>query len=191
MQIFTNNGQQPQRRGGCLRGCLIALAIYFGLSFVCGLLLGDMFSSSSVKLKDYSVYKIDLSGKLVEQAAESNPFAELMSSMPTGGYGPSETVGLDQILDNIRLAETDDKIKGIYLYDGSLAMSPASAKTIRDRLLQFKQRSGKWIIAYSDNYNATNYYVASVADKLYFNPIGELGWHGLAAQKMYYTRLME
>ena len=191
MQIFTNNGQQPQRRGGCLRGCLIALAIYFGLSFVCGLLLGDMFTSSSVKLKDYSVYKIDLSGKLVEQAAESNPFAELMSSMPTGGYGPSETVGLDQILDNIRLAETDDKIKGIYLYDGSLAMSPASAKTIRDRLLQFKQRSGKWIIAYSDNYNATNYYVASVADKLYFNPIGNLGWHGLAAQKMYFTRLME
>lgn len=194
MQIFTNNNgqQQPQqRRGGCLRGCLIALAIYFGLSFLCGLLLGDMFSSSNVKLKDFSVYQLDLSGELVEQGAESNPFAELMNSVPMPGYTVQESVGLDQILDNIRLAENDDKIKGIYLHGGSLSMSPASAKVIRDRLLLFKQRSSKWVIAYSDNYNATNYYVASVADKLYLNPIGNIGWHGLAAQKMYFTRLLE
>lgn len=194
MQILTNNNgeQQPQqRRGGCLRGCLIALAIYFGLSFLCGLLLGDMFTSSNVKLEDFSVYQLDLSGELVEQGAESNPFAELMSSVPMPGYAVQESVGLDQILDNIRLAENDDKIKGIYLHGGSLSMSPASAKVIRDRLLLFKQRSGKWVIAYSDNYNATNYYVASVADKLYLNPVGNIGWHGLAAQKMYFTRLLE
>ena len=194
MQILTNNNgeQQPQqRRGGCLRGCLIALAIYFGLSFLCGLLLGDMFTSSNVKLEDFSVYQLDLSGELVEQGAESNPFAELMSSVPMPGYAVQESVGLDQILDNIRLAENDDKIKGIYLHGGSLSMSPASAKVIRDRLLLFKQRSGKWVIAYSDKYNATNYYVASVADKLYLNPVGNIGWHGLAAQKMYFTRLLE
>ncbi len=193
MQIITNVQEQPQRRRGCLRGCLIGLAIYFGLSFLCGLLLGDMFTSSEVKLKDYSVYKLELSGELVEQGAEDNPFADLMGSMPSipGGYGPKNTVGLDQILENIRLAENDDKIKGIYLYDGSLSMAPASAKVIRDRLLLFKQRSGKWIIAYSNSYGSTNYYLASVADKIYFNPAGHLDWHGLAAQKMYFTRLME
>lgn len=194
MQIITTqDGQVTQRRGGCLRGCLIGLAIYFGLSFLCGLLLGDMFTSSDVKLKDYSVYKLELSGELVEQGAEDNPFADLMGSMPSipGGYGPKNTVGLDQILENIRLAENDDKIKGIYLYDGSLSMAPASAKVIRDRLLLFKQRSGKWIIAYSNSYGSTNYYLASVADKIYFNPAGHLDWHGLAAQKMYFTRLME
>ena len=191
MQIFTNNNQQqPQRRGGCLRGCLIALAIYFVLSFICGLLLGDMFSTPTVKLEDYSVYKLDLDGTLVEQGKDANPFADLMKEMPM--YGDQvEKTGLDQILDNIRLAEQDDKIKGIYLHGGSLGMSPASAKTIRDRLLLFKQRSGKWIIAYSDSYNATNYYVATAADKIYLNPIGQVGWHGLAAQKMYFTRLMD
>jgi len=191
MQIFTNNNQQqPQRRGGCLRGCLIALAIYFALSFICGLMLGDMFSSPTVKLEDYSVYKLDLKGALVEQGQDANPFADLMKEMPM--YGDQvEKTGLDQILDNIRLAEQDDKIKGIYLHGGSLGMSPASAKTIRDRLLLFKQRSGKWIIAYSDSYNATNYYVATAADKIYLNPIGQVGWHGLAAQKMYFTRLMD
>ena len=187
---MTKNEQQPQRRGGCLRGCLIALAIYFALSFICGLMLGDMFSSPTVKLEDYSVYKLDLKGALVEQGQDANPFADLMKEMPM--YGDQvEKTGLDQILDNIRLAEQDDKIKGIYLHGGSLGMSPASAKTIRDRLLLFKQRSGKWIIAYSDSYNATNYYVATAADKIYLNPIGQVGWHGLAAQKMYFTRLMD
>lgn len=191
MQIFTNNNQQqPQRRGGCLRGCLIALAIYFALSFICGLMLGDMFSSPTVKLEDYSVYKLDLKGALVEQGQDANPFADLMKEMPM--YGDQvEKTGLDQILDNIRLAEQEDKIKGIYLHGGSLGMSPASAKAIRDRLLLFKQRSGKWVIAYSDSYNATNYYVATAADKIYLNPIGQVGWHGLAAQKMYFTRLMD
>ncbi len=191
MQIFVrNNEQQPQRRGGCLRGCLIALAIYFVCSFILGLMMGDMLSPQKVKLEDYSVYKLELNGSLVEQAQEANPFADLMKEVPMYGDQTVST-GLDQILDNIRLAEQDDKIKGIYLYDGSMAMSPASAKAIRDRLLLFKQRSGKWIIAYSDSYNATNYYVASVADKIYLNFTGHIGWHGLAAQKMYFTRLME
>lgn len=191
MQIFVrNNEQQPQRRGGCLRGCLIALAIYFVCSFIFGLMMGDMLSPQKVKLEDYSVYKLELNGSLVEQAQEANPFADLIKEVPMYGDQTVST-GLDQILDNIRLAEQDDKIKGIYLYDGSMAMSPASAKAIRDRLLLFKQRSGKWIIAYSDGYNATNYYVASVADKIYLNFTGHIGWHGLAAQKMYFTRLME
>jgi signal peptide peptidase SppA, 67K type len=189
MQTATNNNGQQQRRGGCLRGCLIGLAIYFGLSFLFGLMFGSMFSSSTVKLEDYSVYKLELSGNLVEQGQEANPFADMLGNMP--GYNQAQTSGLDQILDNIRLAEQDEKIKGIYLYGGSMNMAPASAKAIRDRLLLFKQRSGKWIIAYSDNYSCTNYYVASVADKMYINPTANISWRGLTAQKMYFTRLME
>ena len=185
-----NEQQQSQRRrGGCLRGCLIALIIYFGLSFILGLFLGDMFESPTVSLSDYSVYRLDLSGTLVEQGAKSNPFMDMLSDVP--GYDRTQSTGLDQIMDNIRLAEKDDKIKGIFLYDGSMSMSPASAKAIRDRLLLFKQRSGKWIIAYSNRYTTSNYYVATVADKMYFNPTGNIAWHGALAQKMYYTRLLE
>ena len=189
MQIITNVQEQPQRRRGCLRGCLIGLAIYFGLSFLFGLLLGDMFSSQNVKLKDFTVYKLELSGNLVEQGQAANPFEEMMNNIP--GYNQASTTGLDQILDDIRLAENDDKIKGIYLHGGNMAMAPAAAKAIRDRLLLFKQRSGKWIIAYADGYNATNYYVASVADKIYCNPMANIGWRGMVAQKMYFTRLLD
>ena len=190
MVLVSNNGQQPQRRGGCLRGCLIGLAIYFGLSFVFGLIFGDMLTTPTVKLQDYSIYKLELTGNLVEQGQSANPFADALKELPMYGNQTVST-GLDQILDNIRLAEKDDKIKGIYIFGGDMAMSPASAKAIRDRLKEFKERSGKWVIAYAGNYDATNYYVASIADKIYLNSTGHVGWHGVAAQKMYYTRLME
>ncbi len=189
MQVMNEQQQSQRRRGGCLRGCLIALIIYFGLSFILGLFLGDMFESPTVSLSDYSVYRLDLSGNLVEQGAKSNPFMDMLSDVP--GYDRTQSTGLDQIMDNILLAEKDDKIKGIFLYDGNMNMSPASAKAIRDRLLLFKQRSGKWIIAYSNRYTTSNYYVATVADKMYFNPTGNIAWHGALAQKMYYTRLLE
>ena len=182
---------RPRRKVGCLGGCLIFLAVYFICSAILGWMMGDMFSSSSVKLEDQTVYRLELKGTLIEQAKEDNPFAGLMGSVPyAGSYTNEETVGLDNILSNIRLAKNDDKILGIWLDGGDLSAAPANAKVIRDALLDFKQ-SGKWIIASAKNYGQTNYYVASVADRIVLDPTGQVNWNGLAAQKMYYTRAME
>ena len=190
-QQTTADGQQrPRRKVGCLGGCLIFFAVYFICSALLGWLMGDMFSASTVDLKDQTVYRLQLKGTLVEQAQEENPFASLMGSMPYSSYAQQETVGLDDILSNIRLAKTDDRILGIWLDGGQLNMAPASAKAIRDALLDFKT-SGKWIIASAKNYGETNYYVASVADRICLDPTGAVGWYGLVAQKMYYTRVME
>ena len=182
---------RPRRRVGCLGGCLIFFAVYFICSALLGWIMGDMFSSGSVKLEDKTVYRLELKGELVEQAQEENPFAGLMGEMPyVGSRAKKETVGLDNILSNIRLAKNNDKILGIWLDGAQLAMAPASAKAIRDALLDFKQ-SGKWIIASAKDYGETNYYVASVADRICLDPTGAVSWHGLLAQKMYYTRLLE
>ncbi len=181
---------RPRRRVGCLGGCLIFFAVYFICSAILGWIMGDMFSSSTVTLQDKSVYRLQLKGTLVEQAQEANPFASLMGSVPYGSYAQEETVGLDEILSNIRLAKNDDKILGIWLDGAELAMAPASAKAIRDALLDFKS-SGKWVIASAKSYGQTNYYVASVADRICLDPTGAVDWNGLAAQKMYYTRVME
>ena len=196
MALFNQNTQaqggeaRPRRRVGCLGGCLIFFAVYFICSAILGWIMGDMFSSSTVTLQDKSVYRLQLKGTLVEQAQEANPFASLMGSVPYGSYAQEETVGLDEILSNIRLAKNDDKILGIWLDGAELAMAPASAKAIRDALLDFKA-SGKWVIASAKNYGQTNYYVASVADRICLDPTGAVEWNGLAAQKMYYTRVME
>ena len=182
--------QRPRRKVGCLGGCLIFFAVYFICSAILGWIMGDAFSSSSVELKDQTVYHLQLKGTLVEQAQEDLPWASMLSSMPYSSYANQDNVGLDQILSNIRLAKNNDKVLGIWLDGGQLSMAPASAKAIRDALLDFKS-SGKWVIASAKNYGQTNYYLASVADRICLDPTGEVSWNGLSAQKMYFTRLME
>lgn len=147
MSLFCRkqaDGEQtrPRRKVGCLGGCLIFFAVYFICSAILGWLMGDALSSSSVDLKDQTVYRLQLKGTLVEQAPEDDPFAALFSSIPYSSYANDEKVGLDNILSNIRLAKNNDKVLGIWLDGASLNMAPANAKAIRDALLDFKT-SGK------------------------------------------------
>ena len=180
---------QPRRKHGCLWTAIVCVLLYVGLCGLMGYFMGDLLSTPATKLEANGIYQLQLKGTLVEQGQEEDPFAALLGEVP--GYGaPDAIVGLDDILSNIRLAKSDDRILGIYLDGGSLSMGPASAKAIRDALLDFKT-SGKWIIAYASNYGQMNYYLASVADKICLNPTGSIAWNGLTAQKMYYTRLFE
>lgn len=186
----TNGEQQPRRRMGCLSGCLVFFLIYFACSAIVGWIMGDALSTSQVvTLESNTIYRLKMDGVLVEQGQEENPFASFYGEL-SGMGGTTSTVGLDQILSNIRLAKNDDRILGIWLDGADMSMGPASAKAIRDALLDFKQ-SGKWIIASAKQYGQTNYYVASVADRICLDPTGSVSWNGLSAQKMYYTRLFE
>ena len=187
MAIFVKKEGEPRKKMGCLGKTLIGIGVYFGVCFLLGALMGDMMSTPATKLEENTIYRIDLKGTLVEQAGEENPLDAIMGEL----YGQTTTnVGLSDLLSNIALAKDNDKVLGIYLKGGSLAAGPACAKALRDALLDFKQ-SGKFIIAYSDSYSQTNYYIASVADKIFFNPVGSLAWDGLSAQKQYLTRLLE
>jgi protease-4 len=186
-QTQETTAKKPKRIG-CLGKTLIGIGIYFLFSALMGVMFGNMFSTPATVLEDNTIYRIDMQGTVVEQAAEPNPFGAMMGDMM--GQNMAEEVGLDDLLNNIALAKNSDKVKGIYLKGGAFNIAPASAKALRDALLDFKQ-SGKFVIAYADSYTQTNYYIASVADKIYLNAVGLVAWDGLSAQKMYYTRLFE
>ena len=187
MAIFVKKDEQPRKKLGCLWKTIIGIGVYFLFCGIFGLLMGDMMSTPETVLEENTIYRLDLSGVLVDQVAEENPFDAILGEM----YGQTTTtVGLNNLLSNIALAKDNDKILGIYLRGGSLSAGPASAKALRDALLDFKQ-SGKFIIAYADSYTQTNYYIASVADKIYLNTVGNIAWDGMSAQKEYYTRLFE
>jgi protease-4 len=151
-------------------------------------MFGSALSTPATVLEENTVYRIDMKGELVDYASEENPMDAVLAEMT--GKNVLTKVGLHDLLNNIALAKNNDKVLGIYLRGGSLAASPASAKALRDALLDFKQ-SGKFIIAYADSYTQTNYYIASVANKMYLNAVGSVAWNGMSAQKTYYTRLME
>lgn len=99
------------------------------------------------------------------------------------------TLGLDDILMAIRKAKDNDNIKGIYIEAGAMETGYATLQEIRNALLDFK-KSKKWIVAYGDTYSQGAYYLASVADKIYINPLGMVDWHGLASQPVFYKDLM-
>ena len=189
MNLFVKQAEeQPRKKMGCLGKTLVGIGIYFLICGVFGWMFGSAFSTPATVLEENTVYRIDMKGELVDYASEENPMDAVLAEMT--GKNVLTKVGLHDLLNNIALAKNNDKVLGIYLRGGSLAASPASAKALRDALLDFKQ-SGKFIIAYADSYTQTNYYIASVANKMYLNVVGIVAWNGMSAQKTYYTRLME
>ena len=130
------------------------------------------------------MYRLDLSGVLVERS-EDNPF-----EMFAGQYGGATSIGLDDILANIRKAKADPNIAGIRLDCGGLGVAYTSVTEIRNALLDFKA-SGKFIVAYADQYTQPMYYLASVADRVLLNPIGAVSFHGLASQTMFYKTMLD
>lgn len=129
----------------------------------------------------FAFLKISLKGTLTEQSA-TNPIAQLMKEEG------EQSIALTDALKAIRLAKENDNIKGIYLEAGALAADPASMTTLRRALSDFK-KSGKFIVAYSDEYRQGCYYLCSVADSLFLNPQGVVGLVGLASQGIFLTGL--
>ena len=150
MNLFVKKDEeQPRKKMGCLGKTLVGIGIYFLICGVFGWMFGSAFSTPATVLEENTVYRIDMKGELVDYASEENPMDAVLAEMT--GKNVLTKVGLHDLLNNIALAKNNDKVLGIYLRGGSLAASPASAKALRDALLDFKQ-SGKFIIAYADSF---------------------------------------
>lgn len=144
-------------------------------------------SESTVKVQPNSVYELGLDGQLVERSQE-NPFEDIFSDAL--GQQSVASIGLDDVLDNIRKAKDDKNIKGIYLKGGMLTGGYASIKEIRDALADFKT-TGKFIVAYADTYTQKSYYLASVADKVYINSKGMIEFQGIASSTMFIKNTLD
>ena len=139
-------------------------------------------SAGSTKVAENSVFTLVLSGQLDERTAD-DPLGMLTGQV-------SENLGLDDIVCAIKKAKDNKDIKGIYIEAGMFSSdTPASSHAIREALLDFK-KSGKWIVAYSDSYTQTTYYICSVADKVFLNPQGMVDWHGLASTPYFVKDLL-
>lgn len=144
-------------------------------------------SEAPVKIKEPSVYELELKGQLVDRS-EDDPFTAAFASAM--GQDAVQMIGLDDVLANIQKAKNDSLVKGIYLRGGQLMGGIASIKEIRDALVDFKS-TGKFILAYADNYVQSNYYLASVADKILLNPQGMVDFRGIASELMFLKNTLD
>ena len=167
---------------GVIITTLLGILILFG---VIGAIAGS--KESVTALKPNSVYEIKLEGNLIDRS-EDDPFSAAFAQAM--GKTAEKSMGLDDLLANIEKAKNDANIVGIYLNGGSLSGGFASLKEIRNALIDFK-KSGKFIVAYADNYSQKDYYLVSVANKILINPQGMLELKGLSAQTMFFKNTLD
>lgn len=138
--------------------------------------------SETAPVADNSVLVLRLTGSLSERAND-----DVLASL-FGDRIPK--LGLATMTEAIRQAKESDKVKGIYIEAGAFAPdSYASLAAIRRELEEFR-KAGKWIVAYGDSYTQGAYCLASVADKVYLNPQGQVDWHGLGSEPVFVKDLL-
>ncbi len=162
---------------------VIISSLFMGLMSL--IMLFSFIAATDVKpvITEGSVLHIKLSGT-IEERHQENPFDMFLGSTATS------TQGLEDILTSIKTPAKSNDISGIYIEGGMVSADFASLEEIRKSLTDFK-KTGKFILAYADNYTQGAYYVASAADSLLINPGGMLEWHGIASQPIFYKELLE
>lgn len=162
----------------------LMLAGMIAIVFMIGMVAGLSSNSQAVYTPkaENSVFKIAFEGD-IRESAEENPFTNLLT-------GREPDLSLRDLLKSIRHAKEQESVRGIYLDMGVFSGGTASLDAVRRALMDFKE-SGKFIVAYADNYTQGGYYLASVADKIYLNPQGILGLTGLSSRTMFYKGLLQ
>lgn len=155
------------------------MLFFFGLVFLGAIFGGD---KETVSVKENSVIELDLAKVQLDYAGKV--------SIKEFNYFDDKHNGLIDIINAIEYAKTDEKIKGISILNNFSSLGLAQSKALRDELEDFK-KSGKFIVAYSNYLTQKDYYLNSVADTLYLNPVGELDFKGLASEIIYMKNLQE
>jgi len=167
-------------------GIFVFMGIFIGLCFGLFLILGVIVGSSSketITVRDKTVLDLKLDFPIRDYAAQT-----VFVDYPF--LNENKKNGLFDIINAIDYAASDSKIKGISMDNNFIMAGVSQTKAIRDALLRFKN-SGKFIVAYADIYTQKDYYLSSVADTIYMNPVGAMEFKGLSTERLYFKDFQE
>jgi len=162
----------------------LLLFSFIGLLLLIGIGAAFSTSDSKVSVATNSVLKVDLNQTIQERSVD-NPFSDFGFSGNDGN-----TLGLIDLKEALTAAKTDDNIKGIYLQSENPQAGWATIEEVRNALIDFK-KSKKFVYAYAETMSEKGYYVASIADKIYLNPVGGMEWNGLNAELTFFKGTLD
>lgn len=170
---------------GNILATVIGIFVFMMLSFFGIILIGVIFGgdSETVEVKNNSVIELNL-----EHIADD--YAGKYTDPWITAFSERKEIGLTDVINAIEVAETDDDIKGISILNTNSGLGMAQSKELRNALEHFK-KSGKFILSYSNGYSQKEYYLNSVANSIYLNPIGELDFKGLSTEVMFFKDFQE
>ena len=174
---------------GSFVGVWLALTIFFVTSIIMSFAMIGISAAQSGKnasVTEHSILHLDLNGEITERATDSDMD---MMAMLQGSNIKSE--GLNTLVSAIKNAKENKNIDGIYIECEGVGASPATMHTLRAALKDFKS-SGKFVYAYAhQGYAQGDYYIASVADSMFLNPVGSVDIHGLSSNVPYPKKLLD
>lgn len=162
-------------------GIILFSMLSFFLLFIVGIAVSAS-SESTVAVKNNSVIKLDLFTVTNDYGGKTR--------VTDFEFSEKNNDGLIDVLNAIDYAKTDSSIKGITIENNASLLGISQRKAIREKLIDFK-KTGKFVVAYSDGYSQSEYYMNSVADTVYLNPMGSVDFKGLASEVLYMKDLQE
>lgn len=145
----------------------------------------SMGNKETVVVPDKTILMLTLDEPISDRSSD-NPFAHINFRMPD----MSKSLGLNDIIRSLKNASADSKVKGIYLELTDVPSGQATIEEIRNALIDFK-KSGKFIVTYAEVFSQKSYYLASVSDKIYLNPAGDMEFKGMVGQVMFFKGLLD
>jgi protease-4 len=170
---------------GNVMATIIGIFVFFMLFFFGIVLIGALFGGESegVTVKSNSVIELNLEDICNDYAGKyKDPWMEVFSE--------KKGIGFIDIINAIEAAKTDSDIKGISILNDDSSLGLAQSKELREALISFK-KSGKFVMAYANNFSQRDYYLNSVASPIYLNPAGDLDFKGLSTEVMFFKDLQE
>jgi protease IV len=158
--------------------------VFLGMLIMVGIVASTA-SKGEVTVAENSVLELKLDKSIIERE-QQNPFGDLNF----GFFSFNSNDGLDKIKASIRKAKNDDNVKGIFLNMRFVNAGMGKLEEIRDELIDFKT-SGKFIVSYGDMTNEKAYYLSSVADRIYLNPMGTMEFNGISSEVMFFKGTLE
>ena len=157
---------------GFFTAIFLIFLFFIGIAAIIG-------SEDEIVVKPNSILELDLSTTVKDYAPkENNPIAEALELI-------DNNLALNKIINAIENAKTDTNIKGISIKTNAVNAGVSQTQAIRNKIEDFK-KSGKFVYAYNDVYSQKNYYLSSVADSIFLNPVGAIDFKGLATEILYY-----
>lgn len=170
---------------GNVLATVIGIFVFFMLFFFGIVLIGTIFGGESdgVVVDNNSVIELNLENV-------QNDYAGKYNDPWVTAFSENEKIGVIDIINSIEAAKTDNDIKGISILNNNSYLGMAQTKALRDALESFKQ-SGKFVMAYGNTYSQKEYYLNSVANTVYLNPVGEMDFKGLSSEIMFFKDFQE
>ncbi len=165
---------------GNVLATIVGIFVFTMLFFFGIVLIGAIFGGeeNGIDIKENSVIVLNLEDI-------QNDYAGKYSDPWVTAFSDTKQIGLTDVIDAIGAAKNDENIKGISILNNNSSLGMAQSKAVRDALEDFK-KSGKFVMAYANTYSQKEYYLNSVANTIYLNPVGDLDFKGLSSDLLFF-----